>query len=358
MKTTMAKTTLEIRKDDAELRSKVVSYLKNHRSTLEDLSEKFQMKPGEVREYMNMLHKEDVNVTSMRSRGGTTLYHVSQLPAVCNVFNIEPDKVGVLSFGFASDLHSSSKFYLQNSFHNVMDKLEGRGVSRVYIAGDILEGTHVYNGQETLLQRHSVEDQTDFAADEFAKHPRLNFSGISGNHEIISAKHEKTNALAILQEKADNFKYLGDMIAKVVCDCVQFIMIHGNRAYASLYPSHAILKDYFYGLTKKEMARNAPDLMLLGHFHTLYQGIDRGVLVLQPGSFLVNSNERRDERLHTTAVGAWHVEIEYSNPTTRNPQINRVQTTYIRPDPAATAKDMQISFAESAIGSGNLPAVN
>ena len=198
--------------------------LKNHKSTIGRLSEQFHITQEEVKSYIWMLREDFENITTIKSnKTGELLYYLKVLPNANNVYFINgPDKKErVLRFGFVSDMHFSSIFHMSESFHDVMDKLENLGVSKVYVAGDILDGAGMFKGHEETLRQFDVDGQTKIAAEAFAKHPSLEFWGISGNHDISFIKYnKKVNPLEILEMKSDNFKNLGNTSADVIC--------HGN----------------------------------------------------------------------------------------------------------------------------------
>lgn len=202
------------------------------------------------------------------------------------------------------------------------------GITKVYVAGDIVDGSQIYKGHLENLVTYSVEKQTDMVAGALSKYPELDFWGIAGNHDYSFTQQNGAKPLAILAAKAPNFKNLGDFQADVIYQGIKIRLLHGagGRAYATSYPSQTYLRDYFKGLDREEMP-NIPHLMIIGHFHTLYQGKDHGIHILQCGSFQDSSNEYCIRRGLTGPNGLFHVTTEIQQGT-----ILSFNTKYIEPN--------------------------
>ena len=331
---------------DNEFRNKFVARLLNHQSTVEQLAEKFKKPPEDIRENLAGLQREHIAILAKQSKGsGNLLYSINIMPEAHNVFFIsgKDNKDRTLDFGLASDLHFASVFHLPKSFHEAMSRLEDRGVTRVYVPGDIHDGTKIYKGHEVNLIAHTVEAQTDLAANAFSKHPNLEFWGIAGNHDYSFTQQNGAKPLAILEQKVDNFKNLGDLMADVIYHGIKIRLLHGasGRVYATSYPSQTYLRDYFRGLEKSEL-KNTPHIILLGHYHTYYQGKDHGAFVLQPGSFQDGDNEYCVRRGLTGPAGAFHIQVRY-----KNGDIYEFNSTYVQPK--ASQKEKGSAFSKTTI---------
>lgn len=328
------------------LRGKVVAHLKNHKSTLGELSKKYKMSADDILSVIDILRKEDVKVVTTQFGNADPLYYVNVLPDARNVYFISgPDeKRREMDFGAISDIHFASVFHLPKSFHEAMRRLEDKGVRRVYIAGDVIDGTHIYKGHEVNLASWTVDGETDIAAEALSKHPNLDFWAIAGNHDYSFTQQNGIRPLAVLERKIPNFRNLGDFRADVVYHGIKIRLLHGGggRAYATSYPSQIYLRDYFRGLEPEEISNAPPHILLLGHFHTYYQGFDHGVLILQAGSFQDGDNEYCARRGLTGPTGALHVSLKYANGV-----IDESTTTYIKPK--AASKEKGVAFAKTVV---------
>jgi predicted phosphodiesterase len=218
---------------------------------------------------------------------------------------------------------------MNKTWHEAMDQLEDRGITKCYVAGDITDGNNVYHGHLENLSEIGIEDQTDIVAESLIKHPKLEFAGISGNHDYSFTKENGAKPLAILEKKVDNFRNLGDMRADVVYKGIKFRLLHGagGRTYALSYPSQTYLRDYFKGLEREDISNGIPHVLLIGHFHTVYSAKDHGIYVIQPGSFQDSDNEYCIRRGLTGPAGLYAVKI-----WVRDGKIKGLEQEYIQPN--------------------------
>ena len=313
-----------------EYRKKIISKLKNHRMTIEDLVDDLGIDIPRMEKEIKSMERDHIQMDITKKRGSSkTYYHINMNPDVGNVYHIsgktrEPKH---MKFGASSDWHFSSKYHLKRTWHDAMTRAEDEGYKRIYVAGDLIDGRDIYRGHNENINSPSVEDQTDEVAEAIRKHGNLEFWGIAGNHDFSFTKKTGTKPLAILESKVDNFKNLGDLRADVVYNGVKIRLLHGGagRTYAISYPSQTYLRDLFRGSEKKEIL-DMPDMMILGHFHTIYDSKDHGIYILQPGSFQDGDNEYCLRRGLTGPNGMYLVDFDY-----KNGLIDEFATKYIQP---------------------------
>ena len=306
---------------------KFVSRLQNHRHSIDELCKLFKAEPEEVQEKINSLTN---NVSlDIRQQNDIITYHINTLPEIGNVFHISDSdkKYRRMDFGAISDLHFASKYHLPKTFDETMNKFKQKGITRVYVAGDIIDGVNIYKGHLENIIATTVDDQTDIAAEALSKHPDLEFWGISGNHDYSFTKQNGVRPLAILERKIDNFKNLGDLRADVVYHGIKIRLVHGGsgRAYAKSYPSQTYLRDLFGGMEKEDL-KKLPHIILLGHYHTLYNGKDHGIHIIQPTSFQDSDNEYCIRKGLTGPNGGYHIMFRYKEGV-----IDEFNTSFIQP---------------------------
>ena len=306
---------------------KFISRLQNHRHSIDELCKLFKVEPEEVQEQINKL-KNNVSF-DVRQKDDDFTYHINILPEIGNVFHLSDadSKYRRMDFGAISDLHFASKYHLPKTFHETMKKFKNKGIKKVYVAGDVIDGVNIYKGHLENIVATTIDDQTDIAAEALSKHPELEFWGIAGNHDYSYTKQNGIRPLAILEKKVDNFKNLGDLRADVVYHGIKIRLLHGGsgRAYARSYPSQTYLRDLFGG-TEKEDLTNLPHIILLGHYHTLYNGKDHGIHIIQPTSFQDGDNEYCIRKGLTGPNGGYHIMLRYSNSN-----IDEFNTSFIQP---------------------------
>jgi len=312
--------------------------LKAHKLTLDELSVYLGSTTEETLKVIESLEANNIPVDLTKAhRGRKQLYHINVFPAAGNVYTIR-----VWKFAATSDWHMASIFHMSKTWHEAMKITEDKGIKRVYVAGDLVDGVGIYPGHLENLMVTSIEKQTDLVAEAVSKHPDLEFWGISGNHDYSFTKQNGAKPLSILEAKVDNFKNLGDVSADFIQRGIRIRMLHGagGRAYATSYPSQTYLRDYFKGMEREEFL-TAPHVMIVGHYHTLYQSKDHGIWILQTGSFQDPDNEFCKRRGLTGPNGLYHVEIHF-----RNGEINSFKTEYIQP--SARRKEKGSIFAKTS----------
>lgn len=317
---------------DDVTKKKMVSRLKNHRMSLDDLCDVFKKEPDEMRGMLSELSGEHhVPVDVKRGK-----YHVNMLPDNGNVFVIsrQDSKERNMKFAVASDLHFASKFHLPRTFNEAMKRTEDAGIKRVYVAGDICDGVNIYRGHLENLVTPSLEGQTDIAAEAFSKHPNLEFWGIAGNHDYSFTKAVGAKPLSIIEAKADNFKNLGDLRADVIYHGIRLRLLHGGggRAYATSYPAQTYLRDLFKGSERDEISK-MPHVIGMGHYHTVLSMKDHGIVIVQPGSFQDGDNEFCLRRGLSGPNGCFHMDLDY-----KSGKIREWDNRYIQPAVARREK--------------------
>lgn len=322
---------------DNKFKKRLISTLKNHKLTANELAEEMKIESKEVPDYINELRDEHIDVDMVKQRGGRKLlYHINMLPEVGNIYQISgKDNVRRnMKFGFISDLHIASKYHLPKTLRATLKRFDKDDIKKVYVSGDIVDGVDIYRGHRENLITPSIEDQTDMAAELFSEFPNMEFWGISGNHDYSYTKKTGARPLQTIEAKADNFKNLGDLRADIVYKGIKIRLLHGGsgRTYARSYPTQVYLRDLFGGSEKKDI-RGMPEVLLVGHYHTKYHSKDHGIEVVQPGSFQDGDNEFCIRRGLTGPNGGFELDASYKNGI-----IDEFSTRYIQPREAMKEK--------------------
>lgn len=171
---------------DEKTKKRLVKNLQNHKLSLEDIIAAFSVEKKDALEMLKTLEVSGIPVDRQRGRrSGATLYHISTMPNVGNVFYINgpTSRLQTDTFAVSADWHIASKYHLPKSWHEAMKRTEDSGIRRVWAAGDIMDGIKVYRGHLENLLAFTVEDQTDMVAEALEKHPNLEFWGVAGNHD-------------------------------------------------------------------------------------------------------------------------------------------------------------------------------
>lgn len=312
------------------VKKKIITKLKNHKLSLNELSEECNIENEQMLKYIDELMDDhvDIDVTKRRKKN-ELLYHINVLPDIGNVYHIsDADNIKRnMRFAGCADIHLASKYHLPKTTREALKRVEDDGIRRVYIAGDIVDGIDIYKGHRENTITDSVEEQTDMAAELFSEFPNLEFWGIAGNHDFSHTKKNGSKPLSIIEAKADNFKNLGDLRADIVYRGIKIRLLHGGsgRTYARSYPTQVYLRDLFGGSEKKDI-REMPDMIIVGHYHTVYKSKDHGIWVVQPGSFQDGDNEFCIRRGLTGPNGMYEIDIDFQDGI-----INEFDSKYIQP---------------------------
>lgn len=322
---------------DKNIKQRLIAKLRKGKIDLEELSSEVDINKRELRVYLKELKDSGVQLLSTTSYiDKKQLFYVPILPDIGNVFFISGDdrKQHTMHFAATSDIHFGSVFHLPKTFNEALKKTEDVGIKDVFIAGDIVDGFGIYKGHHENLITPSIEGQTDIAAETFSKYPNLRFWADAGNHDYSYTQQNGAKPLSILEAKLDNFHNLGDFRADVIMNGIRIRLLHGagNRAYARSYPSQQYLRDYFGGLEREQLTE-VPHIIIIGHYHTYYQGKDHGIHILQCGSFQDGDNEYCVRRGLTGPAGLFHVELDHHSGI-----IDEFRTNYIQPTIASKEK--------------------
>lgn len=321
---------------------KLIALLRNHKLTKDEMAEEFNTSPEDIEIWIDTLQAEGIPVNISNGHNSPDLtYHINVLPDIGNVFEVSgpTDERKETLEGYSSDFHFASTFHLAPVWHDAMARTVDAGITRVYVAGDLMDGRNIYRGHLENILTASIEGQTDMVAEAMSQYPELEFWGIAGNHDYSFTQLNGAKPLAILEAKTDNFKNLGDLRADVIVDGIRIRLLHGGggRAYATSYPSQTYLRDYFKGLEREELP-NVPHVMLIGHFHTVYNSKDHGIHILQPGSFQDSDNEYCVRRGLTGPNGMFHIGMGFQNGV-----IDEFTTTYVQPPSVKQEKGKQFA---------------
>lgn len=317
-----------------EQKRKLISRLKNHKMTARELADLFKVTEREMLDILSSFPSEEMQidaVTSKNKRG--ILYFINTTPQAGNVHIISEadEKERLMKFASISDTHFGSKYHLSDAFHEAMSRVEDWGYTCVYHSGDICDGLGVYKGQLMDLKVTSIEDQTDMVAEAFSRHPKLEFRGILGNHDLKYTEASGVRVGSLLEGKCDNFKDLGDIEADVIYHGIRIRLLHGfsgRSTYAKSYPVQTYLRNLFGGL-EREVLTDLPHILLVGHHHTFVVMKDHGIYVIQPSSFQDPNNSFCKRQGLTGPNGVVLVNITYSNG-----QISDFDTQFFQPKSA------------------------
>lgn len=220
---------------------------------------------------------------------------------------------------FISDLHIGSQMFLEQVFRRFLSWLRGETprkkevaekVRYLFVAGDVVDGIGIYPRQERELLIPDIFKQYEYAAELLSKIPEhIKVVICPGNHDAVRAAEPQP---AIPKEVAGRFYDMGFLMVGNPCllevEGVKVLMYHG-RSFDDLATvlgmdrknpigmMKALLRKRhlspFYG-GKNALAPENRDFMVIeeipqilhcGHLHVFGYETNKGVLLLNSGTF-------------------------------------------------------------------------
>jgi predicted phosphodiesterase len=195
-----------------------------------------------------------------------------------------------LKFAICSDLHFGSKYHRGDELADFAKQAYKAGVRDVFVAGDMLDGTRMWEGQEFDLTHHGFDDQSDEMIRSLPSHKGMTWHFITGNHDGSFWKKSGMEPGRALTMKAKNrgrndLNYLGAEDA--VCYyggasegeglCIELYHPKKAGSYARSYH----LQNYIASMTPG----TKPQILVSGHEHSYIAMYERNVWAIKPGTF-------------------------------------------------------------------------
>jgi len=218
-------------------------------------------------------------------------------------------KDNTIKFGVIGDTHIGSLYQRTDALKLFYKACSEEGVRHVLHVGDVIDGWHVYKGQEFELhpEGRSWPGQRDMFAQSIPYNPDIETIFISGNHD---ASYKNVIGMVVgdeLQRIRPDFKFVGQDVGDVILKAkdgsqLKIRLVHpgGGTAYAISYRLQKFIEAIPGG--------DKPDLLCLGHYHKAeILPSYRNVCGIQAGTFQSQSPfmARQASAAH---VGGWIVE--------------------------------------------------
>jgi len=160
--------------------------------------------------------------------------------------------------GVISDTHLGSIDQQLTNLETMYDIFNDEGITHVLHSGDLMDGGHIYSGQEYRMFKQGVEQQVDYATKYYPKRSGITTHTISGNHDLSFKGVDVTRWLG---DRRSDINYLGDYSRDITLGGVTFRLHHGARG-ASKARS-GVLQQYIDNMRLKHDF----DVLVLGHYH-------------------------------------------------------------------------------------------
>lgn len=202
-------------------------------------------------------------------------------------FTYASDRQGYYRFGFITDNHYGSKYCREDVNEALYDWFEREGVTRVFNAGNWIDGEFPKNRHDLLV--HGMQPQLDYFVERYPRRPGIVTDFVAGDdHEGWYAQREGVNIGQMAEDTARragraDLRYLGYMEAFIDLQragtraSTKLLVCHpgGGTAYAITYSPQKFVESLQGG--------EKPAVILFGHWHKIFDVIIRNVIALGGG---------------------------------------------------------------------------
>ena len=186
-----------------------------------------------------------------------------------------------IKFGLVTDTHLGSLKANEELLNSAYDIFEQEGIEKVFHAGDITDGEHVYRGQEFELKIIGFEAQLEYLVNTYPERESIETHFILGNHDESFWRRAGADIGLHIAKKRTDMIYLGMCEADVNIQMkdaqIKLRLWHPTlgTAYAISYQSQRYIESLSGG--KK------PNILAIGHFHKAEYLFYRNIHAIQGG---------------------------------------------------------------------------
>jgi len=225
-------------------------------------------------------------------------------------------------FALSSDWHVGSLYHNADALQAFYKTGVEEGITDFYCAGDILDGYHMYRGQEFELSELGFSRQFEALMQACAKFPKEAVTHfITGNHDASFLKSSGVSVGERIAAEIPNMNWLGQDIATIILDLparpLRFALLHpdGGTALSLSYKPQRIVDAWAGG--------EKPHILGIGHYHKAeFMPRYRNVKILQAGTLCDQTSFMARKGLDAH-VGGWFVEIKVGK------LVNRIKAEFV-----------------------------
>lgn len=218
---------------------------------------------------------------------------------------------GTYRFGLISDTHLGSEATHLSELHDFYDRLEARGITTVYHAGDIGDGWQIHKGHINVIKGEAAGwgALQDYIIEHYPQRDGIDTLFIEGNHDNRYHRENGIHFGQLLDNSREDLHYCGDSMARFVFDPendIDLELIHpsGGKPYTLGYRIQTLYRE--------RPVDSRPSLAGIGHLHGSMFATTHGVTGFYTGGWkgLTTWGKRKG---HAANIGGWIVEIEIAD---------------------------------------------
>jgi len=183
--------------------------------------------------------------------------------------------------GIVSDTQMCSRFQQVTLLHDAYADFDKRRVDFVLHGGDLVDGKHMYRGQENEVFKHGADEQAEYVIENYPKTElRYKTYIVGGNHDRSFYRDGGYNIIRAICKDRGDLVDRGFYKAEFIVKGLRIGLQHpgGGVSYARSYRMQKTIENMM-GFIHSIPSANAPILQLFGHWHIpchlpSYMGID------------------------------------------------------------------------------------
>lgn len=168
-----------------DLKAEVSAFLRRgNDATISAIAESLQVSPGTVYDAVAALERGGINVFRHGPLGDTISLERTPLPvSAADELHVYPsDADGRYRFGVVSDNHLGSKYARLDVLNELYDWFAAEGITRVYNAGNWIDGEARFNRMDLLV--HGMSAQVEYMIEKYPRRPKMTTFYVAGDdHE-------------------------------------------------------------------------------------------------------------------------------------------------------------------------------
>ena len=200
-------------------RGNLILKLRRGEYSLDDLAEMMHCTKGQALDVMDELMDSGINLHQFGGKYSIARTPLQGQQRYPDRFEYPSDEEGWFKFGLVSDTHLGSKYARLDVLNDIYDIFAAEGITRVYHAGNWIEGVAHFNKFDLLPEAHGLEPQVDLFIRDYPQRPGITTYYIDGDdHEGWMAQREGIEVGRFAEMKAqragrEDLKYLSYMEA-------------------------------------------------------------------------------------------------------------------------------------------------
>ena len=296
----------EVKPPLAEDQDKLVRMLRSA-PTLDALAVRLSVSRGKALDLVDGLKANGFNVFQRGDRFSLEATPM-QVEFDEELHRYDSDEKGRYRFGVVTDNHLCSKYAREDVLHDLYDWFEREGVTRVYNAGNWIDGEAKFNRHDLLV--HGMDEQLAYFARRYPQRSGITTYYVAGDdHEGWYAKDAGVDIGKRAEQTAramgrTDLRYLGYMEAYIRLHHAvtnkesQMLVVHpgGGSSYAISYAPQKFVEALQGG--------EKPSVVIFGHWHKMDCFNYRNVWIYQGGTTEDQTPFMRKKKLEAHVGGA------------------------------------------------------